>query len=405
MKYLFLSAALLLSCSSFAQNAQIHCGTKYSSGWETPEFNTARLPENFAAKSTATYSIPVVFHVVHNAGPENMTTVAINNALNGLNKRFANQLPYNDPDGVNTDISFCLAAQDSDGNVTTGIIYHPDEATDFHTYKADNGLPSGYPVDSLIKSLYHWPTDKYLNVYIVKDMGMMTSAGSFPDMHGNFMDGLMIVYNTIMGEGLAHEGGHYFGLYHTFQASCANSDCLNDNDKVCDTPPDILADYDPQTCTINTCATDEDDVSTNNPFRSTTLGGLGDQNDDTKNYMDLNACNTKKYTQGQKERMHATIITERQSLLTSPGCQPVSVNAVQRRSIAVYPNPVSDAIYIDGANNSLATVSNTLGQQVLSDNISSNAYAVNIASLPAGVYMLVIANKDGNEKVMRIVKQ
>ena len=180
---------------------------------------------------------------------------------------------------------------------------------------------------------------------------------------------------------------------------------MNDNDKVCDTPPDIVAEYNPQNCIVNTCTTDEADASNNNPFRSTTLGGLGDQNDDTRNFMDLSACMSK-FTPGQKVRMQATLTTVRASLLTSPGCQPpLSTASVQKENIFIYPNPATDRININGANNSIVTLFNTLGQQVAIEEIHSDKHIMNTASLTNGIYMLVVLSQDGNEKVMRIAKQ
>ena len=394
----------MLSCLSHAQNYQQHCGTKYETSWETPEFDLARLPGNSAAKPTATYYIPTVFHVIHDAGPENVSAGIIQSALNKLNAEYANQSPYDDTDGVDIGIQFCLAVQDTDGHTTTGIVRHQNEATDFDAYITDNGLPANYPVDSLIKDLYHWPTDKYLNIYIVRSMGFMSSSSTMPDMYGNFKDGIMIVYNTMMGAGLPHESGHYLGLYHTFQNGCTNNDCLNDNDKVCDTPPDNLAEYNLQNCIVSTCSSDTDDATLNNPFRSTTLGGLGDQNDDTRNFMDLSACQSK-YTPGQKARMVATLTTIRGSLLTSQGCQPTSVSSVVKNEIAVYPNPVTDLINIEGARNCTATLFNTLGQQVYKDNVKSDSHAMNLDYLQTGVYMLVVTNSAGEKNVMRILKQ
>ncbi len=88
---------------------------------------------------------------------------------------------------------------------------------------------------------------------------------------------------------MAHESGHYLGLFHTFQGGCPNDDCLTSGDMVCDTPPDqnlfnILC-FDG----TNSCSTDEDDTSDNNPFRAEDLGGLGDQSDQQTNYMDYSS--------------------------------------------------------------------------------------------------------------------
>ena len=86
---------------------------------------------------------------------------------------------------------------------------------------------------------------------------------------------------------LAHELGHYLGLLHTFSGGCKNDDCLKDGDRVCDTPPDRSNDAALCQSGVNTCRTDEDDLSNNNPFRSGANGGLGDQPDQIENFMGL----------------------------------------------------------------------------------------------------------------------
>ncbi|MBL0138212.1 MAG: hypothetical protein IPP86_06730 [Bacteroidetes bacterium] len=114
-----------------------------------------------------------------------------------------------------------------------------------------------------------------------------------------------------------HEAGHYFGLYHTFEGACTNNDCLADGDHVCDTPPDNSTATVPCNSTTNTCTTDADDVSLNNPFRPVAQGGLGDQPDMIINHMDygLIGCHTQ-FTSGQKDRMIASL----QQRAREPAC-------------------------------------------------------------------------------------
>jgi PKD repeat protein len=119
-----------------------------------------------------------------------------------------------------------------------------------------------------------------------------------------------------------HEMGHYLGLYHTFEGGCINNDCLTDGDRVCDTPPDASVAAVLCNIAVNTCSTDADDPSTNNPFRSVSLGGIGDQNDMIINHMDygLDICRTV-FTLGQKDRMVSALTLIRRSLLQSKGCE------------------------------------------------------------------------------------
>ncbi|HIA36889.1 MAG TPA: hypothetical protein EYN89_09245, partial [Flavobacteriales bacterium] len=118
-----------------------------------------------------------------------------------------------------------------------------------------------------------------------------------------------------------HEAGHYLGLYHTFEGGCTNNDCLNDGDRVCDTPPDNSTSNVSCNAIVNTCSTDDDDLSANNPFRPIANGGIGDQNDFIKNHMDYGdiACHNS-FTDGQRDRMRTALTTSRYSLLQSKGC-------------------------------------------------------------------------------------
>jgi Pregnancy-associated plasma protein-A len=149
-----------------------------------------------------------------------------------------------------------------------------------------------------------------------------------------------------------HEVGHYLGLYHTFQNGCANLDCTLDGDQVCDTPPDGSTGASPCGISQNSCSSDEDDTSANNPFRPVLLGGLGDQNDLIENYMDYSAqaCQTL-FTAGQSERMNAALENERASLLGSGGC--VS-------SCGIGPVEINDELDIFLAGTSFSLTQNTL---------------------------------------------
>jgi hypothetical protein len=82
-----------------------------------------------------------------------------------------------------------------------------------------------------------------------------------------------------------------------------------DGDQICDTPVKSVAGPNgATTCDdlINTCMTDEDDPSPNNPYRAISLGGLGEQPDMLENYMGYVSC-WDSFTQGQKGRMRAFI--------------------------------------------------------------------------------------------------
>ena len=272
------------------------------------------------------YVLPVVVHIIHNNGPENISVALVEQGIQYLNDAFANTEPYDPSTGVNTEIEFCLAKQDPNGNPTNGITRTQSSLTSL-TLETQ---------DITMKDLSRWDPLQYINIWLV---GEICSASSgcgvagyayFPSSHGNPEDGIVIEAewmgaNSGVSAVLAHEAGHYLGLYHTFQGGCQNADCLSDGDRVCDTPPDQSTAAVPCNTTANSCMTDVNAGDSNNPFTS-------DQNDMFWNYMDYGDWDCySAFTQGQTNRMDFFINDVRFSLLDSDACKnpcpnPLTVN-------------------------------------------------------------------------------
>ncbi len=268
------------------------------------------------------YILPVVVHIVHNNGPENISDAQVINAIDYLNEAYSHVSPYDGPNGVNTEIQFCLAKQDPLGNFTTGINRVVSATyTDIPYFDSAKDLA--------LKNLSRWDPSLYINIWVIKNIQGSTAGYAFlpPGGIASLYDGIVLEYGY-MGSSkdannvLTHEMGHYLGLQHTFEGGCPNNNCLTDGDGICDTPPDATK----FTCSDNSCVTDPDDPSASNPFRSAGLGGLGDQPDMTNNYMDYSSFSCQNaFTQGQKDRMRFftdPALGGRKTLHISNGCEP-----------------------------------------------------------------------------------
>jgi len=260
-------------------------------------------------KSASTYVIPVVVHIIHNNGSENISDARVMQGIEHLNQAFENVAPYDPTTGVDMDIEFCLAERDPDGNATTGINRVVSTLTEFN-YNTQ---------DETVKNLSRWNPLDYINIWLVRDICSNFSCSVagyayFPSAHGSAIDGIMaeagFVGNSAGGSAiLAHEMGHYLGLYHTFQDGCANYDCLSDGDRVCDTPPDGSTAGVPCDFSVNSCSTDTDS------------GFATDQDDMFWNYMDYGDWDCySAFTTGQRDRAQFFLTGTRASLLSSQGC-------------------------------------------------------------------------------------
>lgn len=280
---------------------------------------------NSNAEFLADYTLPVVVHIVHQNGAENISDAQIFQAIQDLNDAFENVGYYDQGTGVNTQIEFCLAIQDPDGNPTDGITRDVSPLTDMVLETEDIAL----------KDLNRWDPLRYINIWVVKEINS-SSFGSgvagyayFPTSHGQPEDGLVVEAqrfgDTQSNSAVhVHEMGHYLGLYHTFQGGCPNDDCLADGDRVCDTPPDQTTAAAPCGFPQNSCSTDVNASDPNNPFTT-------DEDDMIENYMDYGdlVCYSA-FTAGQTERMVFSIQNIRQSLLGSVACLdpcPVGITA------------------------------------------------------------------------------
>ena len=286
------------------------------------ELQRAAQHNNPSFTTTATYTLPVVVHIIQQGNTGDLSDAAVQTAIAQVNLAFANQAPYDPSVGVTTDIEFCLATRDPQGNNTSGITRTENTLTNMDVNTQDLDL----------KNLIRWDPLRYINIWVVNEICSGNNCGVagyafLPASHGAPEDGVVIETN-FMGSSpantnvLTHELGHYLGLYHTFEGGCGNNNCLLDGDQVCDTPPDqstVRVNCDE---TINSCNTDVNTSDVNNPF-------LVDENDMFNNYMDYSRLDCySAFTSDQADRMIFFIEGIRNTLMSENLCLPPCPNPV-----------------------------------------------------------------------------
>jgi len=249
--------------------------------------------------------IPIVVHVIHDGGSENISDSQIQVQIDVLNEDYGKMPGTNgDGNGVDTRVRLCLAKISPNGNCTNGIVRIKSTLTNHQSYQR-----------SMLTDLSFWDNTRYLNIYVVKSIG--GGVGGYSSFPGGppADDGIVVRHNrfgrtgtaaSLLGRTGTHEVGHWLGLYHTFHNGCGVDTC-SDGDFICDTPPVDSPNY---TCTsINSCSNDSPD-----------------SNDQIENYMDYtpDACQDM-FTNGQSVRMESTLNTIRtliwsDSNLVSTGC-------------------------------------------------------------------------------------
>ncbi len=367
---------------------------------------------NAVKKQNSTIIIPVVVHVVYKNTIQNIPDSQIVRQIQLLNECYSLQNPnYNsvrpifDTLGANTDIQFCLAATDPQGNPTTGIIRKsaPSSAAFDPLTAYDKVKSSATDGDD------PWPNDKYLNIWVC-DMsifgfsvvlGYATFPGESPALDGVVIQSEYFGYGTAaapnnLGRTTIHEVGHYFGMRHIWADDDSGSTGLCDStDFVDDTPNQGAKSQSDCNLAINSCSAEA------------TYWGAIDPPDMVENYMDYSAdgCMAM-FTKGQKARMYSFLNTDpaRMSIKTSPvGCSSVGIKELYSNFsnyVYVYPNPASDILHINVTKltpqNLNCEIYNTNGQLVKTISQLDFQNTVNLSDLANGLYVVKIYNSEVN---------
>tara|TARA_B100000508_G_scaffold141097_1_gene147012 strand:+ start:105686 stop:107794 length:2109 start_codon:yes stop_codon:yes gene_type:complete len=241
------------------------------------------------------YTIPVVFHIIHAGGDENISNEQVEDCIRILNEDF--QKLNNDWDNVESEflsivadaeIEFKLAKRDPQGNCTNGIT---------RTYSNVTFTGDGGDRVSVVQNEHgNWPGDEYMNVFVAAEIGGAAGYTYTPSnwIGAGMSNGIHVLHNYVGSIGtsstgtsrtMTHEAGHWLNLSHLWGSTNnpgVTSNC-NDDDGVNDTPNTIGW----QSCNLS----------------GTTCDG---QKDNVENFLEYSFC-SKMFTLGQKARMQAAL--------------------------------------------------------------------------------------------------
>lgn len=314
-KFILLIAVAVTMSSA----AQVHvCGTdEHYAARKMADLNLAILEkiavENAQKNSQVqhkngnVYKIPVVFHVIHEYGDENISKEQILDQMRVLNEDFrrlnadrTNLRGIFSAVAADAEIEFVLANKDPNGKCTEGIVRVVSPLT-------NNARDA-------VKAVSYWPNNRYLNIWVVKSIENFSlepetitlGYAQFPweATSRASTDGVVIrsdytgtigtAVTSGKGRTLTHEVGHWLGLFHTFQGGCSGG-----GDGIGDTPKAASPNYGCNS-SINSCSNE----TPNFP-------------DMIENYMDYsNGSCMNTFTNGQSNYMRS-MITSYRSLLVS----------------------------------------------------------------------------------------
>ena len=188
--------------------------------------------------------IPVVVHIIHDDGPENVSDEVVQEAIDALNRNIngqSNLFESRTPDvfaalrGV-PNVEFGLARIDPNGESTNGIV------------RVKSPLTNEPSPRNAVKSVSYWNSYQYFNIWVIKKFlpesngNTLLGFAQFPFSGSMATDGVVLIYsefNDPSSSTLTHEAGHWLGLCHPWD--CGAGTCGDDN--IFDTPPAREANY------------------------------------------------------------------------------------------------------------------------------------------------------------------
>lgn len=236
--------------------------------------------------------LPIVFHIIHQGGSENLSDARIRDQIKTLNEDYnklnpdqSTVIPWFQPRIGNIGVEFRLANIDPSGNPTNGI----ERINSCQTYVGND-----------YSKMHNWPRDKYINVWVYRQMrdgaaGYAYYPGSVQAIYATpARDGINILSDYVGGHdgpsynlyrALTHEIGHFLNLKHVWGDTNEPTVACGDDD-VNDTP--ITKGY------------------MNCPSANASKICNADSFENYQNYMDYSYC-SRMFSNGQGVRMIAAL--------------------------------------------------------------------------------------------------
>ncbi len=317
------------TCAAHERHIELMGLQKYMDAHQRVEDHTAQwtpiVEQQRASGQSVVITIPVVFHVLYSNSTENIPDSEILEQMQVLNDDFRRL--NSDQDNIwgqaaDTEIEFCLASFDPQGNPSNGILRVPTTVSSFSTNDAMKFTSQG--------GSDAWPASDYLNFWVCNMGGGILGYAQFPGGPAN-TDGVVCGYpyvgingpgagNYNLGRTATHEVGHWLNLRHIWGDGPCGSD-----DFVTDTPESDASNFG---CALGHVSCSTEDM--------------------VQNYMDYSddAC-MNLFTAGQSVRMQALFAPggARASLLNSNGCAPpceVSCGCIDDMACNFDPNALND---------------------------------------------------------------
>ncbi|NQY30952.1 MAG: T9SS type A sorting domain-containing protein [Flavobacteriaceae bacterium] len=312
----------VVRCLSAEHNANLINQGKIASSNDLETFIAQKIANmtNQSMSQAAILTLPVVVHVIHNGEAvgvgANIANDQVLSQITVLNQDFRKMVgtpgENSNAVGADTEIQFCLANVDNNGNFFSGI-------------NRINGGQSEWSSTDMdaYKSTVQWDPAKYFNIWVCNLGGGLLGYAQFPNVNGlvdglsfgngaSNTDGIVMLYTAFgssdiypsgtygapydKGRQATHEIGHWLGLRHTWgDSSCGDDFCA-------DTPTQQTATYGCPTGVQTSC-------------------GSADMYENYMDYTEDTCMNV--FTVDQKDRMRIILtgdIVNRTSLLTSDVC-------------------------------------------------------------------------------------